>query len=169
MKKNLQVDGDVTGKYLTGTWLRTIATTDLGKTPPKVAVLDNSGWIYYRTLQGLRADLGINDYVVEQGTSGIWTYRKWSSGVAECWGSYTTTGGSSTEGSLYWKGTSTAYPSGLFIGTPIAEATLQGKWIGGILSSDSHSKDSFTGYVWTAEDGSSHEFIIHIRATGRWK
>ena len=49
MKKNLQVDGDVTGKYLTGTWLRTIATTDLGKTPPKVAVLDNSGWIYYRT------------------------------------------------------------------------------------------------------------------------
>lgn len=26
------------------------------------------------------------DYVVEQGTSGIWTYRKWNSGVAECWG-----------------------------------------------------------------------------------
>ena len=49
MKKNLQVDGNVTGKYLTGTWLQTIATTDLGKTPPRVAVLDNSGWIYYRT------------------------------------------------------------------------------------------------------------------------
>ena len=86
MKKNLQVDGDVTGKYLTATWLRTIATTDLGKAPPKVAVLDNSGWIYYRTLQGLRADFGINDYVVEQGTSGIWTYRKWNSGIAEYWG-----------------------------------------------------------------------------------
>lgn len=27
------------------------------------------------------------DYIVEQGTSGIWTYRKWASGVAECWGS----------------------------------------------------------------------------------
>lgn len=26
------------------------------------------------------------DYIVEQGTSGIWTYRKWNSGVAECWG-----------------------------------------------------------------------------------
>lgn len=25
------------------------------------------------------------DYVVEQGTSGIWTYRKWNSGLAECW------------------------------------------------------------------------------------
>lgn len=27
-----------------------------------------------------------NDYIVEQGTSGIWTYRKWNSGIAECWG-----------------------------------------------------------------------------------
>lgn len=27
------------------------------------------------------------DYVVEQGTSGIWTYRKWASGIAECWSS----------------------------------------------------------------------------------
>lgn len=24
--------------------------------------------------------------IVEEGTSGIWTYRKWSSGIAECWG-----------------------------------------------------------------------------------
>lgn len=30
------------------------------------------------------------DLVVEQGTSGIWTYRKWSSGIAECWGTYNT-------------------------------------------------------------------------------
>lgn len=26
------------------------------------------------------------DYIVEEGTSGIWTYRKWSSGVYEAWG-----------------------------------------------------------------------------------
>lgn len=26
-----------------------------------------------------------NDYIVEQGTSGNWTYRKWNSGIAECW------------------------------------------------------------------------------------
>lgn len=29
------------------------------------------------------------DYVVEQGNSGIWTYRKWASGIAECWGKRT--------------------------------------------------------------------------------
>lgn len=28
----------------------------------------------------------LSDYIVEQGTSGIWTYRKWKSGIAECWG-----------------------------------------------------------------------------------
>lgn len=28
------------------------------------------------------------DYVVAQGTSGIWSYRKWNSGMAECWGKY---------------------------------------------------------------------------------
>lgn len=25
------------------------------------------------------------DYIAEQGTSGNWTYRKWYSGIAECW------------------------------------------------------------------------------------
>lgn len=29
------------------------------------------------------------DYIVEEGTSGIWTYRKWASGKAECWGATT--------------------------------------------------------------------------------
>lgn len=27
-----------------------------------------------------------SDYVIEKGTSGIWAYRKWASGFAECWG-----------------------------------------------------------------------------------
>lgn len=35
-----------------------IAATDLGQTPSKVAVLDNSGWIYYRTLVDLIYPVG---------------------------------------------------------------------------------------------------------------
>lgn len=34
---------------------------------------------------------GGSDYIVEQGTSGIWTYRKWNSGIAEFWGYYSKT------------------------------------------------------------------------------
>ena len=34
----------------------------------------------------------VKDFVVNQGTSGIWTYRIWESGMAECWGKYTAEG-----------------------------------------------------------------------------
>ena len=34
---------------------------------------------------------GGHDTVVAQGTSGIWTYRKWASGIAECWATQTET------------------------------------------------------------------------------
>ena len=34
---------------------------------------------------GRSGTLSVADCVVEQGTSGSWTYRKWNSGIAECW------------------------------------------------------------------------------------
>lgn len=49
--------GDLTGKYLTGTWLRTTSTTDLNRAPSRYAVLD-SGWIYYRDKKYMLSDLG---------------------------------------------------------------------------------------------------------------
>ena len=52
--------GNLTGKYITGTWLQTTEATDLGRTPGKIAVLDESGWVYYRTPPELLADLGTN-------------------------------------------------------------------------------------------------------------
>ena len=51
--------GNLTGKYITGTWLQSTAASDLGRTPGKIAVMDDSGWVYYRTPAELRADLGI--------------------------------------------------------------------------------------------------------------
>lgn len=52
--------GNLTGQYITGTWLQTTAVSDLGKTPDKIAVLDDSGWVYYRTPLELLADLDTN-------------------------------------------------------------------------------------------------------------
>lgn len=51
--------GNLTGQYLTGTWLQTTQASDLGSTPGKVAVLDGSGWVYYRAPSELRGDMGI--------------------------------------------------------------------------------------------------------------
>lgn len=41
-------------------------------------------------------DISVGDFVVQQGTSGIWTYRKWNSGIAECWGAISIKGSTTT-------------------------------------------------------------------------
>ena len=81
--------GNVSGRYFTGTWLQTTDASDLGRAPGKIAVLDESGWIYYRTPAELLTDIGASgggaDYVIEQGANSFWTWRKWASGIAELW------------------------------------------------------------------------------------
>lgn len=62
--------GNLTGKYFTGTWLQTTAATDLGRTPGKVAVLDDSGWVYYRTPAEIKSDIGA-DAVVTTSSDGL--------------------------------------------------------------------------------------------------
>lgn len=52
--------GNLSGKYITGTWLQTTEATDLGRTPGKIAVLDDSGWVYYRTPAEIKSDIGAN-------------------------------------------------------------------------------------------------------------
>lgn len=60
----------------------------------------NGSWKGWKTLLDSN---NTADYVIEQGTSGIWTYRKWNSGVAECWGIYTMTSACTKAwGSLYY-------------------------------------------------------------------
>lgn len=62
-----------------------------------------------------RADCA--DYVVEQGTSGIWTYRKWNSSIAECWGSTSVPSATYSANGGY-KNITESLPSGLFNATP---------------------------------------------------
>lgn len=62
--------GNLTGKYITGTWLQTTAATDLGRAPEKVAVLDDSGWVYYRTAEEIKSDIGA-DAVVTTSSNGL--------------------------------------------------------------------------------------------------
>lgn len=61
------------------------------------------------------AGSSVMDFVVEQGTSGIWTYRKWASGVAECWAKITQT---VTPGDA-WAGTLNLAPYFITVTTPI--------------------------------------------------
>lgn len=62
----------------------------------------------------------IADYVVEQGREGVWTWRKWNSGTAECWGRTSFTLSTTASGTYFQGVTNTIlFPSGLFADVPI--------------------------------------------------
>lgn len=59
-------------------------------TPPAYifqSISSTSAVTYTLTESGFSQGIttAIVDYVIDEGTSGNWTYRKWASGVAECW------------------------------------------------------------------------------------
>lgn len=55
--------GNLNGQYITGTWLQTTQATDLGRTPGKIAILDESGQVYYRTPAEIKSDIGADGYL----------------------------------------------------------------------------------------------------------
>ncbi len=50
--------GNVSGQYFTGTWLQTTAAGNLASAASKIAVLDDKGWVYYRTPAQILGDIG---------------------------------------------------------------------------------------------------------------
>ena len=55
-----KLTGNLTGNYITGTWLQTTANNHLANKATKVAILDNSGWVYHRTLAEFKNDLSLD-------------------------------------------------------------------------------------------------------------
>lgn len=56
-----KLTGNLEGKYITGTWLKSTDAGHQEAAATKVAVLDAQGWIYYRTPAELMADMGLAD------------------------------------------------------------------------------------------------------------
>lgn len=116
------------------------------------------------------------DYVIEQGTTGIWAYRKWSSGIAECWGakSYSNIDVSSAWGSVYESaGQKLSFPSGLFTAAPDycsitygggSEATLSIEPFG--LPSKTETQ---TFCLTRAAAATIANAKVQVHAIGRWK
>lgn len=125
--------------------------------------------------QGTEKPSGAADFVTEQGTSGIWTYRKWNSGIAECWGSvYEVKDCTSAWGSVYDSGTATnqPFPSGLFTSAPTltltavghSTATLQLETSGAVLAERTCS------YYYTMPySATGIQATVCFHAIGRWK
>ena len=135
----------------------------------------NDGTVYF--ISDAAAELTAVDYVVEQGTSGIWTYRKWNSGIAECWGitnsatfSMTTNWG----GAYYASGTATTniyFPSGLFTTTPVVSITRTGSGGGsGLVLASPHTVNTTSIAFYAIDTASGTRTCQYgIEAKGRWK
>lgn len=113
------------------------------------------------------------DYVVAKGTSGIWRWRKWSSGLAECWGNTSTP----TNTNLPWEGIrydgtmrgGHALPFAL---TSIvhADVTIEDPG-GGAFWPGVHTvyKDKAPKFFVISVGSYSRTIYLHYYVTGTWK
>ena len=76
-----KLTGNLTGKYITGTWLQVTEDNHLSTASTKIAVIDSSGWVYYRTIAELLADLGIPDATSIRATASAYGTTKLSTSV----------------------------------------------------------------------------------------
>lgn len=183
--------GNVSGRYFTGTLLQSTAATNLGKTPGKIAVLDDAGWVHYRTPAELLTDIGASgggggvDYVTEQGLTGKWMWRKWASGIAEMWATFDTDKlemTSQTWGALYtasWMGLAAnkearEYPFA-FVENPVVSATPT-VWSGNIWLATNTENDTGTRLTHApayqcvrASDATVNNPQISYYVVGRYK
>ena len=132
---------------------------------------------YLKTLQS-RLDASesrVDDFVVEQGISGDWTYRKWNSGIAECWRTWTSAAfaPATAVGGFYGRvlpnsGTY-SLPSGLFVTAPIMSVNLT-EWGSGYFwgSARAVTNTSFKMTLFR-NDNASSAGVAKIYAIGSWR
>lgn len=119
----------------------------------------------------------VADFIVEQGTLNGWTYRKWNSGVAECWRRIAVNTAVSTAwGGLFVSGYLSATNLSLpftFKEIPMINVNLSGSGSGAFLIASGSSSASTTttgGYeIARGTSGAANNYAINYDVRGRWK
>lgn len=112
----------------------------------------------------------VSDYVVETGTSGIWNYRKWASGTAECWCFYAskmTQYCSALSG--YGYALKLDFPPGFFIDSPVTDYAVK---IGNGFSTPAGARSyaEYASLLSISNVGTSNvDTGWNVHAIGRWK
>ena len=118
-------------------------------------------------LSELSQRLGV-DYIVEQGTSGRWTYEKWNSGKAVCWGTSELPASTTPEVKvvLPFNMADTKYVvsltpghNGSLLTTPIRECNVNG----------GNSVRTVNSFYVSAKGSGGWGVLFDITVTGRWK
>ena len=109
------------------------------------------------------------DIVIEQGTSGIWTYRKWNSGIAECWGYWSATNASGSrralEINLPFAFASTEYNVGVSLGQN--GGTVSGVF--GDFDTVANRQHTTTKFIFSWVGSGTYSVGFYFDVKGRWK
>ena len=121
--------------------------------------------------------VNVSDFVVEQGTTGIWYYRKWFSGKAECWAqkrlnvAITTAWGA---GIYYGTIAGVSFPSNLFTEAPHCHITAEfggNQQLAWLCAGGSTTKDETPDLWFCRPDSTANaaSFDVSFYAIGNWK
>lgn len=119
------------------------------------------------------------DYIIEEGTSGIWTYRKWASGIAECWCITTPTSIPASTwaawGSVYEAKITDVinYPTNLFTSFPTLIASATPRSTAGVMGIETSATGnaSHTPYFYALRPNkptATMTISASIHAIGTW-
>lgn len=118
-------------------------------------------------------------YLIERGTSGIWTYEKWSNGIAKCWGTFThTTAITTAWGSLYVGNDMVGrinYPI-VFASKPVEQVTLHCSSSAAFLMAESGGNGVNGAYATAIYNvcrpnavSNSQTFYLNYYIVGKWR
>lgn len=119
----------------------------------------------------------VNDFPIAMGIDGTWTWRKWHSGVAECWGFCEIPAVAITEnsGNLYRSayGYELWFPSGLFIEPPVSNCFVHTSSNGICFALEGVGASTKDHTCYLHPVGATYQngvnITIAIRVIGRWK
>lgn len=131
-------------------------------------------------IQPIDPPTGAGDWVVSSGQSGIWTYQKWNSGIAECWGHFIANTAWSKWGNIYQGTPSPQYatfPTNFFINTPTINVdcfsedgnsgTMGVEYF--VLGTKDRTPNIYALRPDTGYTPNNFNVIFDIRARGFWK
>ena len=129
----------------------------------------------YATIANLEStNTRIGDLETTEGTSGIWSYRKWSNGRVELYGSYMVSGVSCSSqfGSAMYRSAALTIPSFPFsVYEPNLTASYESDGHGAFLWATSTTTETSppSYYLVRAESGTITSGKINFHVIGKWK
>lgn len=160
---------------ITNQKIKTSAAEINARTDEKISEVKTSIESVENSVESLETDINTclaREYIVEQGTSNGWTYRKWSSGIMECWGLFSGYSVNYATGGLgYLHKVNFEYPVTFANSGTIPTAIV--KFGSGLASVVSFTSSEYG--CWLIFDANlsgtdaTTEYTIALEVKGRWK